>query len=110
MRRGQDIAVTAAGLYVVHQNLPGKQEPAHAHAEHQLLIPLSGEIQVEAGDSAWTIGPGRMIYVPPQVEHSFQSAAAQGERLIALIKAQAWTAAEGPTAPVTALPAHQLVK
>lgn len=97
MRRGQDIAVEFPGLYVVHHNLPGKQASEHAHAEHLLFLPLQGEIHVICEGKRLSCGPGRMIYLPPNTTHSFDSSSLLGERLIALFAPRGWTAASQPS-------------
>lgn len=84
MQRGKDIAAKFPGLFVVHHNIPGSVVPSHAHPEHHLIIPLQGEISVDLGNRVMSCGPGRMVYVSPNTEHSFRSAREKGERLICM--------------------------
>jgi AraC-like DNA-binding protein/mannose-6-phosphate isomerase-like protein (cupin superfamily) len=110
MRRGEDIAVRFPGLYLVHHNLPGKELHKHEHPEHLLFLPLQGEMHVETERHRLTAAPGRMIYLPTRTIHSFQSSAKAGERLIALIDAKAWKAAEGGAFEAGCVAASQLCK
>ncbi len=110
MKRGQDIAVEFPGLYLVHHNLPGKKVELHAHSEHLLFLPLQGEIGVHVSGRDLVCGPGRMIYLPPKTEHSFDSSMMAGERLIALIQPRAYKAASGVAAEPCVLPASALCK
>lgn len=111
MRRGADIAVEHPGLYLVHQNLPGKEVAAHRHREHLVFVPLHGEIAVTLAGDTLRAGPGRLIYLPPKVEHAFASSQAQGERLIALIAPEAWRqAGAAETSAPALLPTLQLGK
>ena len=90
MRRGQDIAAEFPGLYLVHQNLPGRRVRRYKRREHLFFIPLQGEIRITAGELLLRCGPGRMVYLPPDTEHAFGSSADQGERLICLIDDERW--------------------
>jgi AraC-like DNA-binding protein len=110
VRRGQDIAVTFPGLFLVHHNLPGKKVALHQHPEHLLFFPLQGEIRVMVGDRILAAAPGSLIYLPPGAQHSFDSSSQLGERLICLIKRDRWSrAAEAPSL-ARILPASQLAK
>jgi AraC-like DNA-binding protein len=110
MRRGQDIAVRHPGLYLVHHNLPGKEVALHSHPEHLLFIPLQGEIAVAVDGGAHALGPGRMLYLPPDTRHAFASSQAQGERLIAMLELRSWKAAGGGAHAASLMPASQLAK
>lgn len=111
MRRGQDIAVEFEGLYLVHQNLPGRRIRRYRRQEHLFFIPLQGEICITAGDLPMRCGPGRMVYLPPNVVHTFESSAEQGERLICLLEMDHWARAGAPSSfEQTVLPASQLCK
>lgn len=111
MRKGQDIAVTFPGLFLVHHNLPGSVVPTHAHPEHHLIIPLQGEIGLRLEDGRDLVcGPGRMAYVSPKTPHEFRSAKERGERLIAMLDPSAWKKAAGGVHGPQLLPASQLCK
>lgn len=107
MKRGKDLAFEFSGLYLVHQNLPGKRVPKRAHPSHILFIPLQGEIKVVA-DKIYSLAPGHMLYLPPDLAHSFESSALDGERLIALIDPAIAHVLRGISA--SRLPLSQLIK
>ena len=105
MKRGQDISVEFPGLFIVHQKIPGKRADTHDHAEHELFIPLQGEIKIRLESHELACGPGRMIYLPPQVAHSFESSAVgQGERIIAIIDEKAWRREKAPSSKAEVIP------
>lgn len=110
MQIGKDIAVRFQGLFLVHHNIPGSMAPDHEHPEHHLIIPLQGEIGVEAEGKVLACGPGRMVYIPPHTGHVFRSAPTKGERLICMIDQACWKNAETPLHQATLLPASQLCK
>lgn len=110
MKRGLDLSIELPGLFLVHQNLPGKEVKAHAHDEHLLFFPLHGEIQVRLESSTLACGPGRMIYVPPSVPHAFESSDKEGERLIALLCPKVWKKHKLPKLTPTMVSANQLCK
>jgi len=111
VRRGQDIAVEFEGLYLVHQNLPYRQIRSYQRREHLIFIPLQGEIRVAVEGKVLPCGPGRMVYLPPDTEHTFDSSGDQGERLICLIDPLRWSrAGTGSTFQPTVFPASQLCK
>jgi len=61
---------------------PGKNTPEHAHAfEHENFI-LDGEGRVRIGNSWHEVGPGYVIYVPPNVPHTYVNT---GEALLRFI-------------------------
>jgi len=115
VRRGQDIAAEFDGLYLVHQNLPGRRIRKYRRREHLFFVPLQGEIRVategdgEGTASALRLGPGRMAYLPPGTLHTFDSSKEHGERLICLIGTERWALTSGgaPIEPAV-LPASQL--
>jgi AraC-like DNA-binding protein len=111
VRRGQDIAAQFAGLYLVHQNLPGKRVRRHRRREHLLFVPLQGEVRVAVGKALLRCGPGRMVYLPPDTEHAFESSDEQGERLICLLDDERWVRNGcGASVEAAVLPANQLCK
>lgn len=111
MRKGRDIAVRFPGLYLVHHNLPGKRVGWHGHPdEHLLFIPLEGEIRVSTAADRWSVGPGRMLYLPAGREHVFDSADNAGERLIALVTRTTWRRAAKPPGSASVSAVSQLAK
>ncbi|KTD52518.1 AraC family transcriptional regulator [Legionella quateirensis] len=85
MKKGKDISVSFDGLYLIHQNLPGKQVQQITLQEALLFIPLQGEISIILEGKALQLGVGKMLYLPPNLTHSFSSSTKSGERLIALV-------------------------
>ncbi len=72
-----------SGLTLVHQMFRGSEKHQHVHRAHELFIPLSGEIRFKLGVTELKLGPGKMLFLPAGVEHSFSSSReASGERLI----------------------------
>jgi AraC-like DNA-binding protein len=110
VKRGQDIAVTFPGLYLVHHNLPGKRVAVHHHPEHLVFFPLQGEIRVTLSDRTLTAGPGAVIYLPPRTDHAFDSSSQLGERLICLVPDRRWKRAAKPPGEPLVFPASQLAK
>lgn len=110
MRLGQDISVRLPGLYLIHHNKPAIRVRRYARPEHVLFIPLQGEIDFTVVGQAYRCGPGRMLYVPPGVEHSLAASERSGERLIAMIEDGVWREGGGGTQHVTVMATSQLVK
>lgn len=110
LKAGKDIAVQFPGLYLVHQNLPGKTVTRHHHPEHLFFLPLQGEISVRLDARSLGCGPGKVIYLPPLTEHSFTSSSLLGERLICLISDDAWKNAGAAMLRPSVAPANQLGK
>jgi AraC-like DNA-binding protein len=107
MKKGADISAEFSGLYIVHQNIPGKKNAKLSHPQHILFLPLSGEISVVCDGRKWAVGPGHMLYLPPATSHDFSSSPHGGERMIALLKSQSLSVeAKG----VVKLPISQLAK
>ena len=91
MNKGHDIAAEFPGLVILHQKIPGHEVGRHEHKEHEFFLPLQGEITVDYGDDTAKAGPGHMLYVPPNLDHSFSSSAkGSGERVIWLIEQKIW--------------------
>ncbi len=91
MGRTQDIVAEFPGIVIFHQKIPGYEVGRHQHAEHEFFLPLQGEIAVRYDSEVVSAGPGRMLYVPPGLEHSFSSASrGAGERLMWLISPETW--------------------
>lgn len=88
---------------MIHQKISSREVGRHKHDEHEFFLPLQGEISVTSNtpriapngtsESEETVkaGPGKMLYVPPDLDHSFKSSAqGSGERLIWLISEKLW--------------------
>jgi AraC-like DNA-binding protein/mannose-6-phosphate isomerase-like protein (cupin superfamily) len=95
MKQGKDIASEFPGVVIIHQKIRELVLDTHLHAQHELFLPLQGEIRVRVGAGALRAGPGKMIYLPPGTDHAFEaSGQGQGERLILLVEPSAWKARE----------------
>lgn len=78
-------------MVIIHQKIPGQEVGRHQHNEHEFFLPLQGEITISYGDITVKAGPGRMLYVPPGLDHSFSSSAqGSGERVIWLLDQKTW--------------------
>jgi AraC-like DNA-binding protein len=111
VKKGKDILVRFPGLLIVHHNLPGKSDHKIMLPQHVLLIPLQGEVRVRLNEAdEFVLGPGRMLYLPPNTNHSFNSAPGAGERVIALIESSAWRRAKAGRFKPARLPLSTLVK
>ena len=111
MKKGQDILVKHPNLFIIHQKVPGRELGKHSHKEHEIFIPLQGEIIVTCMDKSASAGPGKLLYVPPNLEHSFSSSAhGEGERVILLISDKAWRKSTSNTYLPTSLPLNSLVR
>lgn len=110
MKRGNDIATRFDGFYLVHQNLPSKEVKDNSYKEHILFLPLQGEISVSIANLRRAIGSGHMLYLPPNVQHSFASSTHGGERLIVMIDVSIWSRLGGPKADAKVLPIDSLIK
>lgn len=111
MGRKNDLVAEFPGLTIIHQKIPGHEVGRHEHREHEFFLPLQGEITVRSSDTEVAAGPGRMLYVPPDLDHSFSSSArGAGERLIWLIEDRLWGGhASGSFSPKV-IPANALAK
>jgi len=111
MKRGQDISAEFPGIYIVHQKIPGGKAETHDHLEHELFIPLQGEIKIRLESRDLVCGPGRMIYLPPKTSHAFESSSAgQGERIIAIINEKYWKRERAASFRPEVIAANQLFK
>ena len=110
MQKGKDIAAEFPGLFLIHHNLPGSKLEQHTHHEHEIFIPLNGELHFDFDGQTIIAGPGRMVYIPPGKPHAFNSATTQGERLIALVSDKIWKRCEGRSYSERVLPTSQLCK
>jgi AraC-like DNA-binding protein len=111
MKKGQDIAVNLPEIQLIHQKVPGREIGQHSHAEHEFFIPLQGEIKVSYGNTSLSCGPGRMLYVPPDLDHSFSSSASgEGERIIILISKSKWKKSSNEKTSPTLMPLNSLIR
>jgi AraC-like DNA-binding protein len=111
VKKGQDIVVRFPGVMIVHHNKPGQKLDVHAHDEHHLIIPLRGEVRLITDGNESRFGPGRMAYIPPQVEHGFVSTnPKEGERLILFFTNAFWKRVKGVRSPTRIVPGSQITK
>jgi AraC-like DNA-binding protein/mannose-6-phosphate isomerase-like protein (cupin superfamily) len=112
MQQGQDISAEFPGLFLIHQKITAYDVREHRHdSDHELFLPLQGEIQLRFHDQVLKAGPGKMLYMPPGIEHAFSSSkSGEGERLIAVISAKLWKASSGTNHQACILPLSQLSK
>ncbi|MCB0391964.1 MAG: helix-turn-helix domain-containing protein [Bdellovibrionales bacterium] len=111
MKKGQDIAVKLPDLLIIHQKVPGRELGRHSHSEHEFFMPLQGEITVDNQQKSLKCGPGKMLYVPPNLEHSFSSSASgEGERVILLISDKKWKKSTTKVFTPTLMPLNSLVR
>jgi AraC-like ligand binding domain len=110
VKKGLDIAVGVPGIFIVHHNIPGQVVQEHSHAEHHLIIPLQGEVSTVLTKQMLSCGPGRMIYIAPDVPHVFKSSKEKGERLICMLDQNVWKKVCSETFHSQLLPSSQLCK
>ncbi len=110
MRKGRDVFATFPGLYVVHQNLPGRVVERYRRPEHVVFVPIRGEIEVSVDSRVLRCGPGRLAYLPPGTVHGLRCSDRDGERLIALVDADAWQTAGGALLPPVSAVAGPVVR
>ncbi len=111
MKKGQDITITFPNIVIIHQKVPGRELGRHCHKEHELFIPLQGELTVSYDDKSLTCGSGKMLYVPPNLEHSFSSTSSgQGERIICLFSDKLWKKITNKLAAPAVLPLNSLLR
>jgi AraC-like DNA-binding protein len=92
----REIEANFPGVFLLHQKVAGNQVEFHAHEGHELFFPQQGEISITVEGKELQAGPGKMIYLPPGIEHSFTSSAhGSGERLIVVISKKAWSTYKG---------------
>jgi AraC-like DNA-binding protein len=91
MKQGEDVTAEFPGLFIIHQRIRGKDVEAHQHDDHEVFLPLKGEIRIRLANAELACGPGKQIYLPPNTPHSFVSSkTASGERLIFIVEPKAW--------------------
>ena len=83
----------------------------HQHAEHELFLPIQGEIEIEALGKTFKAGPGKLIYLPPKLPHTFRSNDQyQGERMILIIQPKTWSSNGGGNFDALSASVSQLSK
>lgn len=111
MKQGQEIIAKFPGILIIHQKIRGKRKGEHQHSEHEIFIPLQGEIGVKFEDKELKAGVGKMIYIPPGVDHTFTSSDnSEGERLYFFVEPKIWNKMGGIESLPQILPASQLSK
>jgi AraC-like DNA-binding protein len=111
----REIEVNFPGVFLLHQKVAGNRVEFHTHEGHELFFPQQGEISITVEGEELHASPGKMIYLPPGVEHSFTSSAqGSGERLIVVISKKAWntykTTYKGGKVPAKVCTVSQLSK
>lgn len=112
MRQGEDITAELPGVVIIHQRIRGREVETHVHDEHEIFLPLRGEIRVrlESGEEL-SAGPGKLLYLPPRLRHSFRSSdSGSGERMILIVQPRVWTANEGGEHEALVASTSQLAK
>nr|HPI41911.1 cupin domain-containing protein [Pseudobdellovibrionaceae bacterium] len=111
MQNSRDILSKFQGLSIYHQKIPSREVGRHLHLEHEFFMPLQGEITVSTQDLNIKAGPGRMLYVPPNLDHSFSSSSqGSGERVIWLIDQKTWKKHIGKSYSPYSMPINSLAK
>lgn len=111
MKQDTDIAVKLPGILIIHQKIKGREKGSHIHDEHEIFLPLQGEISIKSAGKAILAGPGKMIYIPPKTEHTFHSKSSNlGERLILIVDNKKWKDLGGEKHELKSSPVSQLCK
>ncbi len=106
-----DLSKQFPGVFIIHQKIRDHKVDNHIHQDHELFFPLQGEIQVKTQDRTFRAGQGKMLYLPPNCEHTFKSdTRSQGERLIVLISSEIWKKYGGSEYSPSITPISQLSK
>ncbi len=91
--------------------MPGKELGSHHHSQQEFFLPLSGEMTIGYQGLNFSAGPGKMLYVPPKIEHTFSSSTmGSGERVIWLIDKSLWEKHVEEDFPITVFPLNSLAK
>lgn len=111
MKKGQDLTIALPNITIIHQKVPGRELGNHTHTEHEFFIPLQGEIKVSYESYTLNCGQGKMLYIPPHIEHSFSSSASgQGERIIFLVSDKIWKKVTKDVYNPTVMPLNSLAR
>jgi AraC-like DNA-binding protein len=106
-----DIIAQFPGIAIIHQKIPAHEVGRHSHDEHEFFLPLQGEISVRYENKTVKAGPGRMLYVPPELDHSFSSTSqGSGERLIWIIDQKLWNKHSSEKFEATSLAGNSMAK
>lgn len=82
MKKGLEIVLETRDLKIYHQNFPKKQVKLHSHKDCHLFIPIRGSFTVTANDFLYQLKESQMLFLPANINHSFDSSDKNGERLI----------------------------
>ena len=63
--------------------MPGVSAAGHHHHNEQISVVIRGRADVRLGDQFARVGPGTVMYVPPNVDH-YGLASVDGEDLVLL--------------------------
>ncbi|RIK40750.1 MAG: hypothetical protein DCC58_13445 [Chloroflexi bacterium] len=61
---------------------PGDGPPLHRHPWATWEVVIEGELLFRIGDEEFEVGPGDLIYAPPNVVHTFMAVGTEPARLI----------------------------
>ena len=86
MKKGHEIVLETEKLKIYHQNFPKRQVKPHSHSDSHLFIPIRGKCSVTADNKKYELKESQMLFLPPEINHSFESSDENGERLIVQFK------------------------
>ncbi len=66
-----DVGLSVAWVEVA----PGSRQRPHSHAPEQVYVIARGRGMMHVGDETQEVGPGDLIYIPPNVPHGIENAA-----------------------------------
>jgi AraC-like DNA-binding protein len=89
-------AATAPAFVLARDYADGTLVPSHSHAVGQLLHTLTGVIAAETPGRAWSVPPGRALWLPARTRHRFRAIGAVKIRTLYLGAA---TCSSLPAAP-----------
>ncbi|RZA05134.1 MAG: cupin domain-containing protein, partial [Proteobacteria bacterium] len=111
MKKVKDTLVSFPGLVIIHQKIAAYETGRHSHEEHEFFLPMQGQITVNHPAGTVKAGPGKMLYVPPGMEHDFTSSAeGSGERLIWMVEPRLWQRQVKVAFDPVAMPVNNLAK
>ena len=69
----------------IFEMAPGGHSPHHSHKwEHEVFI-LDGECSVVCGDQRRKVGPGYVVFIPPNTVHHFRNEKPEVLRFLCLV-------------------------
>lgn len=79
-------AAATGGAFAVIEHVvpPQGGPPPHTHPETELLYILSGSFSVVVGEDRSEVGPGTLIYVPPETIHTTRNVGTRAGRQLSL--------------------------